>query len=236
MGFCSGGSDELTADEIGIVWLSIKVAAAAMAFALPPALATAWMLARGTFRGKGLLQAVVTLPLVLPPVVTGYALLAVFSPNATGGRFVEWLTGAPVAFTWKGAALAAAVMAFPVLVRPIRQALEAVDAGLEEAARTLGANRWRALATITLPLAAPGLLAGLVLGFAKALGEFGATITFVSSIPGETQTLSLAIYGLLQSVGGEGPAGRLMAFSVVLAVGAILASEALARRLPGGGR
>lgn len=226
----------MTGGEIGIVWLSIKVAGAAMAFALPLALLVAWALARGTFRGKGLVQAAVTLPLVLPPVVTGFTLLSVFSPNAAGGRFVEWLTGAPVAFTWKGAALAAAVMAFPVLVRPMRQGFEAVDFGLEEAARTLGASPLRAFLTVTLPLAAPGVLAGLVLGFAKALGEFGATITFVSSIPGETQTLSLAIYSLLQGVGGEAAAGRLMAFSIVLAVGAILISEFLARRMPGAPR
>lgn len=236
MGLHAGGGGQLTGDEIGIVALSLKVAAAAMALAIIPALVVALLLARGRFRGRGLVQAAVMLPLVLPPVVTGYALLSIFSPRAAGGRLIEWLTGAPVAFTWKGAAIAAGVMAFPLLVRPIRQAFEAVDPGLEEAARTLGASRLDAFGTITLPLALPGILGGLVLGFAKALGEFGATITFVSSIPGETQTLSLAVYGLLQSVGGEPAAYRLMLFSVALAVGAILLSEWLSRRLSGTSR
>lgn len=226
----------MSGEETGIILLSLKVAAAAMAFAVIPAMAIALLLARGRFRGKGLLQAVVLLPLVLPPVVTGYALLSIFSPRAAGGRFVEWLTGSPVAFTWKGAAIAAGVMAFPLLVRPIRQSIESIDAGLEDAARTLGAGRLDTFLTVTLPLALPGILSGLVLGFAKALGEFGATITFVSSIPGETQTLSLAVYGLLQTVGGEAAAARLMAFSVVLAVGAILVSEWLARKLKGAPR
>lgn len=225
----------MTGGELGFITLSLEVAAAAMAFALLPAFGVALLLARGRFRGKSLVQAAVMLPLVLPPVVTGYALLNIFSPRAAGGRFIEWLTGAPVAFTWKGAAIAAGVMAFPLLVRPIRQALEAVDPGLEDAARTLGAGRLDAFFSIALPLALPGVIGGLVLGFAKALGEFGATITFVSSIPGETQTLSLAVYGLLQSAGGEASANRLMVFSIALAVGAILVSEWLARRLNGAG-
>ncbi|QKV20336.1 molybdate ABC transporter permease subunit [Oricola thermophila] len=223
----------LTGTEAQIVILSLKVAATAIAVALPLAFAVAWLLARRRFPGHGLLQALVTLPLVLPPVVTGYALLVWFGAGGAAGTFLRETFGLDLAFRWTGAALAAAVMAFPLLVRPIRLSLESIDSGLEEAAETLGAGRLRILATVTLPLALPGILAGGILGFAKALGEFGATITFVSNIPGQTQTLSLAIYSLLQSPSGDTPALRLIAVSVVLAIGAIVLSEWVAARLPG---
>jgi len=217
--------------EIEILLLSAKVALAAMAFSIVPAFAVAWLLARGRFAGRALLQAVVSLPLVLPPVVTGYGLLVLFGSRGPLGRFLEDLLGISFAFRWTGAALAAGVMAFPLLVRPIRLSLEAIDKGLEEAASTLGAWSPVVFFTITLPLALPGLLAGAVLGFAKALGEFGATITFVSNIPGETQTLSLAIYALMQSPEGDAAALRLIALSIVLALGAVVVSEWVARRL-----
>ena len=217
--------------ELDILLLSAKVAFAAMGFSLVPAFAVALLLARKDFRGKALLQALVTLPLVLPPVVTGYGLLLLFGSQGPLGRLLENLLGLSFAFRWSGAALAAGVMAFPLLVRPIRLSLEAVDHGLEEAAGTLGASRLVAFVTVTLPLALPGLIAGVVLGFAKALGEFGATITFVSNIPGETQTLSLAIYALLQSPEGDAAALKLITFSVLLALAAVLLSEWVARRL-----
>ncbi|WEX10374.1 molybdate ABC transporter permease subunit [Chelativorans sp. AA-79] len=221
----------MTGTELDILLLSAKVALAAMGFSLVPAFAVAWLLARGRFAGKAVLQALITMPLVLPPVVTGYGLLILFGSQGPLGRLFENLFGMSFAFRWTGAALAAAVMAFPLLVRPIRLSLEAIDRGLEEAAGTLGARAPVVFATITLPLALPGLIAGLVLGFAKALGEFGATITFVSNIPGETQTLSLAIYALLQSPAGDLAALRLIGISVVLAIGAVLLSEWVARRL-----
>lgn len=223
----------LTGTEAQIVILSLKVAATAIVVALPLAFLVAWLLARRRFPGHGLLQALVTLPLVLPPVVTGYALLVWFGAGGAVGTFLRETVGLDLAFRWTGAALAAAVMAFPLLVRPIRLSLESIDSGLEEAAETLGAGRLRILATVTLPLTLPGILAGGILGFAKALGEFGATITFVSNIPGQTQTLSLAIYSLLQSPAGDAPALRLIAISVVLAIGAIVLSEWVAARLPG---
>lgn len=221
--------------EIGILLLSAKVALAATGFSLIPAFAVAWLLARRRFFGKALLQAVVTLPLVLPPVVTGYGLLVLFGSRGPLGRLLEDLFGMSFAFRWTGAALAAGVMAFPLIVRPIRLSLETVDRGLEEAASTLGAASPVVFLTVTLPLALPGLMAGAVLGFAKALGEFGATITFVSNIPGETQTLSLAIYALLQTPEGDAAALRLIGLSVLLAVGAVLVSEWVARRLSKGG-
>lgn len=216
--------------EITIVLLSAKVALAAITFAIVPAFAVAWLLARKNFRGKSLVQTLVTLPLVLPPVATGYALLLLFGGRGPLGGFFESTFGISFAFNWTGAALAAGVMAFPLLVRPIRLSLEAVDRGLEEAALTLGAGRTVVFATVTLPLAVPGVIAGGVLGFAKALGEFGATITFVSNIPGQTQTLSLAIYSLLQSPAGDAAALRLIVISVILAIAAVLASEWFAWR------
>lgn len=217
--------------ELNIVLLSLQVALLAVAVALPLAFAVAWVLARKEFAGKSLLQAVVTLPLVVPPVVTGFALLVWFGNQGWAGRFFQTVFGVEFAFRWTGAALAAGVMAFPLLVRPMRLSIEAVDRGLEEAAFTLGASRLSTFVTVTLPLVLPGVLAGAILGFAKALGEFGATITFVSNIPGETQTLSLAIYAFLQSPTGEDAALRLVFISVALAIGAVLVSEWLQRRM-----
>jgi molybdate transport system permease protein len=221
----------LTAEEWSIIALALKVAGMAMLFALPLAFLVAYALARWRFPGRGLLQAMTTLPLVLPPVVTGYVLLLWFGANGVMGAFFREVFGLEFAFRWTGAALAAAVMAFPLLVRPIRLSLEAIDTGLEEAAETLGAGRFRILATITVPLALPGILAGVILGFAKALGEFGATITFVSNIPGETRTLSLAIYSLLQSPSGDAAALRLILFSVALAIVSVVLSEWIATRM-----
>ncbi len=216
--------------DIAIVLLSAKVASVAIIVALAPAFAVAWVLARGAFPGKAILQAIVTLPLVLPPVATGYTLLSLFGTQGPLGHFFETVFGLTFAFRWTGAALAAGVMAFPLLVRPIRLSIEAVDQGLEEAARTLGASRIMTFLTVTLPLVVPGIIAGGVLGFAKALGEFGATITFVSNIPGETQTLSLAIYSFMQSPTGDEAARRLIVISVAIALAAILASEWVAQR------
>jgi molybdate transport system permease protein len=195
------------------------------------AFGVAWLLARQKFAGKGLLQAAVTLPLVLPPVVTGYLLLLAFGKHGFLGAFLDRAFGLEFAFRWTGAALAAATMGFPLLVRPIRLSLENVDRGLEEAANTLGASRLMVFATVTLPLALPGIMAGAIMAFAKALGEFGATITFVSNIPGETQTLSLAVYSLLQSPDGDRDALVLLSASIALAVGAVICSEWLSRRL-----
>lgn len=216
---------------IDIVLLSLRVAALAMVLALPLAFAAAWLLARKEFAGKAMLQAAVNLPLVLPPVVTGYLLLLFFGRNGMGGQLLDAVFGTTVAFRWTGAAVAAAVMAFPLLVRPIRLALELVDRGLEEAATTLGSSPLRVFLTVTLPLTLPGIVSGLLLGFAKALGEFGATITFVSNIPGQTQTLSLAIYSLLQSPTGDDAAFRLMIVAVIIAVGASVLAEAANRRI-----
>lgn len=220
----------MTGHEWAIVRLTLLVGGAAVAAALPVAFGLAWLLARGRFPGKTLLDGVVHLPLVVPPVVTGWALLLAFAPAGPLGRLLDAWFGASVLFRWTGAAIAAGVMALPLMVRAIRLSLEAVDRRLEQAARTLGAGRARAFATVTLPLSAPGLLAAAVLGFARAIGEFGATITFVSSVPGETETLPLAIYAALQRPGGEAAAWRLAAISVALALVALVASEALARR------
>ena len=219
----------LSAEEWSIVMLSLQVSLAAILGVLPVAFALAWVLARTRFPGKILLDALVHLPLVLPPVVVGWLLLIAFAPEGPAGRVLGAL-GISVLFRWTGAALAAAVMALPLMVRAIRLSLEAVDPRLEAAARTLGAGRWRTFATITLPLASPGVLAGVVLGFARSLGEFGATITFVSNIPDETRTLPLAIYAALQLPGGDSAVWRLAAVSVVLSLAALVASEALSRR------
>lgn len=220
----------MTAAEWGIVALTLQVGAAAMLAALPLAYVLAWCLARGRFPGKILLDVIVHLPLVLPPVVTGWALLLAFAPDGPGGRLLMAWFGVSLLFRWTGAALASAVMALPLMVRAIRLAIEAVDPQLENAARTLGAGRWRVFATITLPLSLPGLLAALVLGLARSIGEFGATITFVSNVPGETETLPLAIYAALQQPGGDAIVVRLAAISVALAVAALVAVELLARR------
>ncbi len=216
-----------------IVSLSLRVAGIAIIVALPVAFVVAWVLARFNFPGKSLAQAIVTMPLVLPPVVTGYLLLILFGARgAVGAPLQEWF-GLSFSFRWTGAALAAGVMAFPLLVRPIRLSIEGLDRGLEEAARTLGASRFTAFFTVVLPPLLPGVLAGAVLGFAKALGEFGATITFVSNIPGETQTLSLAIYALMQTPSGDAEAFRLIAISAAISVAAVVLSEWLQRRLAG---
>lgn len=222
-------------DIAAIVGLSLRVAALAMVIAFPLAFAVAWVLARTRLPGRALLQALVTLPLVLPPVVTGYLLLLAFGVQGPVGGWLKAAFGIEIAFRWTGAAVASGVMALPLLVRPIRQALESMDRGLEEAAGTLGASPLRVFATVTVPLTAPGMLSGLLLGFAKALGEFGATITFVSNIPGETQTLSLAIYSLLQTPAGDDAVATLIGVCIVLAIGATLASEWLARRWRTGG-
>ena len=220
----------MTPDEWAVVRLSLLVGGVATAAVLPIAFALAWVLARKRFPGKLLLDGIVHLPLVVPPVVTGWALLLLFAPSGPAGRALhDWL-GATVLFRWTGAAIAAGVMALPLTVRAIRLSLEAVDRRLEEAARTLGAGRMRVFRTITLPLAMPGVLAGAVLGFARSIGEFGATITFVSDVPGETRTLPLAIYSALQRPGGDAAVWRLAAISVALSLIALVASEALARR------
>ncbi len=217
-------------DLWGIVQLSILVGGVATAVTLPVAFALAWVLARWRFPGKFLLDGVVHLPLVVPPVVTGWMLLLVFAPDGpVGGPLERWF-GVSVLFRWTGAAIAAGVMALPLMVRAMRLSIEAVEPRLEAAARTLGAGRWRVFVTVTLPLALPGVLAGAVLGFARSIGEFGATITFVANVPGETQTLPLAIYAALQRPGGEAQVWQLAAISVALSLVALLASEWLARR------
>nr|WP_211090944.1 molybdate ABC transporter permease subunit [Sphingomonas sp. S2M10] len=220
----------MSAEEWGIVLLSLKVGGVAVLAVLPVAFALAWLLARARFPGKLLLDALVHLPLVVPPVVTGWMLLLAFAPAGPIGGLLERTFGTTVLFRWTGAAIAAGVMALPLMVRAIRLSLEAVDQRLEQAARSLGAGPVRTFVTITLPLALPGVLAGLVLGFARALGEFGATISFVSNVPGETQTLPLAIYSALQVPGGEGTVLRLAGVSIAIAFAALLASELVARR------
>jgi len=210
--------------------LSLRVSLVAVLCTLPLAIAVAWLLARRQFPGHAVLSALVHLPLVLPPVVTGYLLLLAFGRNGwIGGALAE--VGIVFAFRWTGAALAAGVMAFPLMVRAIRLSIEAVDPKLEEAAATLGAGGWGGFARVTLPLIGPGVLAGTVLGFAKAMGEFGATITFVANIPGQTQTLPSAIYAFLSVPGGERAAMTLVALSAGVAIGAVLISEWLARRM-----
>jgi molybdate transport system permease protein len=221
----------LTPEETSAVLLSLRVALWAVACSLPPALAVAYVLARKSFIGRSLLDALVHLPLILPPVVTGYLLLVLFGRHGLLGEFLERRVGLVFAFRWTGAALAAAVMGFPLLVRAIRLSLETIDRRLEEAAATLGAPPLLAFATVVLPLIAPGILTGAILAFARAMGEFGATITFVSDIPGETETLPVAIYAFLQTPGGDAGAIRLTIISLILSVGALLLSEALARRL-----
>ncbi|HEY9079977.1 molybdate ABC transporter permease subunit [Magnetovibrio sp.] len=211
--------------------LSLKVAAWATAASLPVGIFIAWLLARRRFVGHGILNGIVHLPLVLPPVVIGYALLILLGRGGLVGGWLYETFGVSLAFTWKGAAVAAAVMAFPLMVRAMRLSLEAVDPGLEQAARTLGASPLRTFTTVTLPLMLPGVITGAVLAFARALGEFGATITFVSNIPGETRTLPLALYTFTQVPGGETSALRLAVLAVVVALIALIASEALARRV-----
>jgi molybdate transport system permease protein len=213
------------------VGLSLRVSCWAVVYSLPFATGVAYALARWDFPGRMALAALVYLPLVLPPVVTGYLLLLLFGRHGPVGFFFEQTFGVIFAFRWTGAALAAAVMGFPLMVRAIQLGFEAVDRRLEQAAATLGAPPLAVFATVTLPLSAPGILAGAILAFAKDLGEFGATITFVSSIPGETRTLPIAIYSLLQVPGAEASAARLVALSVALSVAGLAGAEFVARRL-----
>jgi molybdate transport system permease protein len=221
---------DLSAAEWTALKLSLRIAVVATAWALPFAVAIGWLLARKNFWGKTMLDGLVHLPLVLPPVVTGYLLLIWFGRRGPIGVFLHDHFGIVFAFRWTGAALAAAVMGFPLMVRPIRLALETIDRRLEDAAATLGANSILVFFTVTLPLALPGIIAGVLLCFARALGEFGATITFVSNIPGETQTISAAIYTFLQIPDGDAPAARMVVIAIVLALVALVAAEWLGRR------
>ncbi len=217
--------------ELEAIVLSLQVAGLALVGCLPLGLMTAWVLARYDFYGKFLLNGFVHLPLVVPPVVIGYVLLTLFGKRGPIGQWLWQTFEISIAFSWQGAAVAAAVMAFPLMVRSIRMSLEAIDGGLEQAARTLGASPAWVFVTITLPLILPGILTGSILAFARSLGEFGATITFVSNIPGETQTLPLALYSLTQAPDGESGAYRLVLISVAIALTALITSEALARRI-----
>jgi molybdate transport system permease protein len=223
--------DFLTPIEIEAIILSTRVAVWAMVWSLPLAIATAWVLARCDFPGKSLLDGLVHLPLVLPPVVVGYVLLIALGRKGFLGAWIYDWFGISFAFSWRGAAIASGLIAFPLVVRAIRLSLEAVDRRLEDAARTLGAGPIGIFFTITLPLIAPGILAGAILGFARSLSEFGATITFVSNIPGETRTLPIALYGFTQVPDGEQAAIRLVIIAIVIAFAALAASEILARRL-----
>jgi molybdate transport system permease protein len=217
--------------EIEALSLSLKVSLWAVAWSLPPGIAIAWLLARREFPGKALLDGIVHLPLVLPPVALGYVLLVLFGRNGPLGSWLHEVFGINLVFSWRGAAVAAAVMAFPLLVRAVRLSMEAVDRRLETAARTLGAGPFRVFLTITLPLTSPGILTGVLLAFIRCLGEFGATITFAANVPGETRTLPLALYSALQIPGGEAAATRLAVISVILAIAALVASQYLARQV-----
>lgn len=217
--------------EVEAILLSLRVSTVAVLLSLPLGILCAWLLARRTFPGKVILDGIVHLPLVLPPVVVGYILLIAFGRQGfIGAPLREWF-GVTLAFSWQGAALAAGVMSFPLLVRAVRLSLEQVDRGLEQAARTLGASPLRVFFTVTLPLILPGLLTGVILAFARSLSEFGATITFVSNIPGQTRTLPMALYTFTQVPGGDIAAFRLCILSVLLALGALIASEIFARRV-----
>jgi molybdate transport system permease protein len=221
---------DLTPEEWTAVALSLRIALVATLIALPFGIAAAWLLARKDFWGKALLDGIVHLPLVLPPVVTGYLLLITLGRKAPVGGFLADHFNIVFSFRWTGAALACGVMAFPLMVRAIRLSFEAIDRRLEDAAATLGAGPFWVFATVALPLALPGVIAGMILCFARALGEFGATITFVSNIPGETQTISAAIYTLTQVPGGDAAALRLVVVAIVIALAALIASEWFARR------
>ena len=227
------GFFDLSVEEWQAIELSVRVASVATLASLPFGIAVGWLLARARFPGKTLLDAFVHLPLVLPPVVTGYVLLVLFGRRGPIGAFLEANFGIVFSFRWTGAALACAVMGFPLMVRAVRLAIEAIDTRLEAAAGTLGAHPLWVFVTITLPLALPGIIAGSVLAFAKALGEFGATITFVSNIPGETQTIPAAIYNYTQTPGGDLGALRLTLVAAAIALGALIVSEWLSRRARG---
>lgn len=229
----SGLAGGLTQAEWAVVALSLKVSLAAMAASLPPAYALAWLLAARRFPGRLVLDALVHLPLVLPPVVTGWLLLLLLGRTGPVGRWLDEALGITLVFNWTGAALAAAVMALPLMVRAMRLSIEVVDRRLVGAARSLGASRMRAFLTITLPLSIPGILAGATLGFARSLGEFGATITFAANIEGQTRTLPLAIYTGLQLPGAEAQVARLAIVSILLSIGALIVSELLVRRSAG---
>ncbi len=221
----------LSADELQAVWLTLDVSARAVGFGLPPAVLVAWLLARRRFFGRAALDVAAHLPLVLPPVVVGWLLLLIFGVRGpVGAALQDWL-GVRLVFTTAGAALACGVMVFPLMVRAVRQSIEAMDPGVEQAARSLGAGPLDRFLTITLPLAGPGVAAAALVGFAASLGEFGAVITFAANIPGRTQTLPLAIYTALQSPGGEAAAARLSLVSIVLAIAGLAASEQVGRRL-----
>lgn len=222
---------DLSPDEWNAVQLSIRVSIWATLASLPLGIAIAYILARKEFWGKSILNGIVHLPLILPPVVTGYLLLLTFGRRGPAGAFLEEYFGIVFSFRWTGAVLACAVMAFPLMVRAIRLSIESVDRRLEAAAGTLGASPLWVFATVTLPLILPGIIAGMILTFAKAMGEFGATITFVSNIPGETQTLPSAIYTFTQVPGGNAGAMRLTMVSIIIAMAALVASEILARRV-----
>ncbi len=219
----------LSPTEIDAIVLSLHVSAVAVVVMLVPGVVLGWMLARVRFPGRIIVDAVVHLPLVLPPVVVGYVLLVALGPNTALGSFLERVFGLELAFTWKGAALASAVISFPLLVRPVRLAIELADPKLEQAARTLGAGRLRTWCTVTIPLAAQGILTGVVLAFARSLGEFGATIMFAANTP-DTRTLPLAVFTYTQTPGGDGPAMRLVIVSALIALAALIISELLARR------
>jgi len=216
--------------ELEIIFLSLKVAFWSTLIALPIGISTAWLLARKDFYGHAFLNGVVYLPLVLPPVVIGFFLLLVLGRQGPIGQLLDNIFGITVIFTWQGAAIASGIMSFPLMVRAIRISIENVDRKLEDAARTLGASPFRVFYSITLPLISPGILAGTLLAFARSIGEFGATITFVSNIPGETRTLPLAIYSLVQTPGGDAGALRLVIFSIIIAMMALLISEYLAKQ------
>ena len=221
----------LTPEELTAIKLSLRVATVATAVSLPIGILVAFVLARGRFFGRSLLNAIVLVPLILPPVATGYALLLLFGRQGPLGRWFAETLGIVFAFRWTGAALACAIMGFPLMVRAIQLSVEAVDRKLEQAAATLGANRGWVFLTVTLPLILPGIIAGAILSFARAMGEFGATITFVANIPGETQTLPTLIYTFTQVPGGDAAAFRLTLISLAISFAAILASEAIARRV-----
>jgi molybdate transport system permease protein len=221
----------LTPLEIEALQLSLLIGIVSIVASLPFALACAWLLARREFWGKSLFDGIVHLPLVLPPVAVGFALLVLFGRNGIIGSFLYQTFGIVFAFNWKGAALASGVMAFPLMVRAMRLSIEAVDQRLESAARSLGASPWRVFLTITMPMTVPGILAGSILGFARSVGEFGATITFVSNIPGQTRTLPVALYTLTQVPGSDQAAWRIAGLSVAVALAALIGSEILARRM-----
>jgi len=224
----------MSAAEWAIVALSLRVSVVAVLVTLPVAYGLAWLIARRRFPGRMLLDAAVHLPLVLPPVVTGWLLLLLFGRSGVIGQWLDQVLGITLVFNWMGAALAAAIMALPLMVRAMRLSIEAVDQHLVDAARTLGASRWHAFRTITLPLSLPGIAAGAMLGFARSLGEFGATITFAANIEGQTRTLPLAIYTGLQVPGSETAVARLAVMAIILSLGALMVSEWLVRRSAGG--